>query len=113
MRFNELHTQSGHCTGTALLVGFSDAVGQGGDAALFEVLIHEGIHDRIVEAVEEPNGLNNGDEHGKCHPVVFLLQVIWTVTHRDKVIVSLRNEATICLGIVLISNYPFKFTLTL
>lgn len=85
MGFDELHGQFRRRCGAALLVRFSDAVGQGGDAALLEILIHEGIHDRIVEAVEEPNGLNNGDDHVKFHPVIFLLQVIWTITHRDKV----------------------------
>ncbi len=61
--FDELHAQFGPHHGAALLVGLSDAVGEGGDAALLEVLVHEGIHDGIVEAVEEPDGLNDGDDH--------------------------------------------------
>ena len=79
MGFDELHGQFGRRHSTALLAGFSDAVGEGGDAALLEILIHEGIHDGIVEAVEEANGLNNGDDHVNRDSVVFLFQVIWTV----------------------------------
>lgn len=52
-------------------------MGEGGDAALLEVLVHEGVHDGIVEAVEKPNGLNNGDDHVQCDSVIFLLKVIW------------------------------------
>lgn len=78
MGFDELHAKFGPHHGVALLVGLSDAVGEGGDAALLEVLVHEGIHDGIVEAVEEPDGLYNGDNHVQCDSVVFLLQVIWT-----------------------------------
>lgn len=84
MGFDELHAQSGPHRSATLLVRFADAMGEGGHAALFEILIHEGIHDRIVEAVEEPDGLNNGDYHVKCDSVIFLLQVIWKITHREK-----------------------------
>lgn len=77
LRSDELHAQFGRRHDSSPLVRFLYAVGEGGDAALLEVLVHEGVHDGIVEAVEEPDGLNNGDDHVDCDSVVFLLQIIW------------------------------------
>ncbi len=74
--FDELHVQFGRHRNGALLVGFSDAVGEGGDAALLEVLVHEGVHNGVVETIEEPDGLNNGNDHVECDSIVFFLQVI-------------------------------------
>lgn len=84
MRLDELHTESGCHGGSPLLVRFADAVGEGGDTALFEVLVHEGVHNGVVEAVKESDCLNDGYDHIKRDSVVFLLQVIWTITHRKK-----------------------------
>lgn len=74
---DELHAHLGRRLGSALLAGSPDAVGQSGDAALLEVLVHEGVNDGIVEAVEEADGLDNGHDHVEGDAVVFLLQVIW------------------------------------
>lgn len=60
---------------------FTEAVGEGRDAALLEVFIHEGINNWIVEAVEEPNGLNYSDDHVQGDSIVLLLQIIWTITY--------------------------------
>lgn len=58
------------------MVRFTETVGEGRNTALLEVLIHEGIHDWIVEAVEESNGLNNGDDHVQGDAVILLFQII-------------------------------------
>lgn len=60
-----------------LLVGLPDALGEGGDAALLEVLVHEGVDDGIVEAVEEADGLDHGDDRVDRDAVVFVLQIVW------------------------------------
>lgn len=60
-----------------MLVGFAEAVGEGGDAALFELLVHEGVDDGVVEAVEEADGLNDGDDHVERDLAVLVLQVVW------------------------------------
>lgn len=73
MGFDELHGQFGRHHDVTLRIRFSDAVGEGRDAAFLEVLVHESVHDGIVEAVEEPNGLNNGDDHVKFDSIIFLL----------------------------------------
>lgn len=75
--FDELHTQSRRRHSATLLGRLSNAVGEGGEATLLEVLVHEGVDDGIVEAVEEPDGLNSGDDHVECDSVIFVLQVIW------------------------------------
>lgn len=82
--FDELHAQPRHRRGDALLVGFADALGEGGDAALFEVLVHERVHNGIVEAVEEPDGLNDGDDRVQGYAVIFLLQVICSFKRKGK-----------------------------
>lgn len=71
--FDEVQAQFGRHHSSALLVRFPDALGEGGDAALLEILIHEGIHNGIIKAVEEPNGLNDGDDHINCDSVIFVL----------------------------------------
>lgn len=75
--FDELYAQFGRHHSRTLRFGFPEAVGEGGDAALLKVLVHEGVHDGVVEAVEEPDGLNDSDDHVQRDSVVFLLQVVW------------------------------------
>lgn len=82
--FDKVHAEFGRRHGGHLLVGLSDALGEGGDAALLEILVHEGVHDWIVEAVEEADGLDHGDDHVDGDAVVFVLQIIWR-----------RREATV------------------
>ena len=72
-----MHAEFGPRSGNHLLVGFADALGQRGDAALLEVLVHEGVDDGIVEAVEEADGLDHGDDHVDRDAIVFILQIIW------------------------------------
>lgn len=59
-----------------LRLRLAHAVGEGGDAALLEVLVHEGVDDGVVEAVEEADGLDDGDDHVQRDVVVLLLQVV-------------------------------------
>lgn len=92
MRFNELHAHFGHHHSCNLLVRLSDAVGEGGDAALLEVLVHKGVHDGIVEAVEEPDGLNDGDDHVERDSVIFLLQVVWTTKNNTEITAQLHRH---------------------
>lgn len=75
--FDVLHAQFGRHHSATWLVGFPDTLGEGGDATLLEVLVHEGVHDGVVEAVEEPDGLNYGNDHVERDAVIFVLQVIW------------------------------------
>lgn len=75
--FNEVQAQFGRHHSSALLVRFPDALGEGGDAALLEILVHEGIYNGIIKAVEEPDGLNDGDDHVNRDSVIFVLEVIW------------------------------------
>jgi len=89
LRFDELHARFGPRRGDALRVRLLNAVGEGGHAALLEVLVHEGVHDGIVEAVEEPDGLNNGDDHVEGDSVILVFQITWT--HRRRSNLNLMN----------------------
>lgn len=82
MGFDVLHTEFGRHHGTSLLVGFSDALRERGHAALLEILVHEGVHDGVVEAVEEADGLDDSDDHVDRDAVVLVLQVIFRTTNR-------------------------------
>lgn len=73
---DELYSQIGRHHGPRLLGGLSHAVRQRRDAALLKVLVHEGVDDGVVEAVEEADGLDDGDDHVERHSVVFLFQVV-------------------------------------
>lgn len=87
LRSDELNAQLGrrtprtachphHLPRQSLRLWLAHTVGEGGDAALLEVLVHEGVDDGVVEAVEEADGLYDGDDHVQRDVVVFLLQVV-------------------------------------
>ena len=72
----EMHAVVGPVAGAALVVGLAEARGECGDAALLEVLVHEGVDDRVVEGVEEANGLHHRNDHVNGDLIVVFLQVI-------------------------------------
>lgn len=91
LRSDELNVQLGrrpprttchphHGPRLSLRLRLAHAVGEGGDAALLEVLVHEGVDDGVVEAVEEADGLDDGDDHVQRDVVVLLLNVVWGET---------------------------------
>lgn len=73
---DEVDAESWDRRGAVLLVGFADAVGQSGNAGLLEVLVHEGVDNGVVKAVEEADGLDDGDDHVHRDAVVFVLQIV-------------------------------------
>lgn len=82
---DEVDAESWDRRGAVLLVGFADAVGQSGNAGLLEVLVHEGVDNGVVKAVEEADGLDDGDDHVHRDAVVFVLQIVVLKKHVDGV----------------------------
>lgn len=71
--FGEVHADVSSLSGAA---GSPQVTRKRGHAALFKVLVHEGVDDGIVEGVGEADGLNHSDDHVERHLVVALLQII-------------------------------------
>lgn len=72
---------------------FHNAEAEGRQKIFLEVLIHESIHNRVANRIEEPYDLDNCKDHFDCHIIILLLKITW----RGKEKHSVSTECYKCL----------------